>query len=79
MSTESVLMYRVCFCRRVSHARATTGRSTSYHAEAGAELAAGPNACSFPEYAVTATQLVAAGKAYALLGTEFAWSIAGSR
>ena len=78
MSTESVLMHRVCFCRHVSHARATTGKSTSYHAEAGADLSAGPNACAFPEYAVTSNECVAAAKAYALPGTEFAGSIACS-
>jgi len=66
----------------VSLARATTCRSATYIAETGADLSAGPNASSFPEYAVTATQRVAAGnangKAYAVLRTESAGSVACS-
>ena len=66
----------------MSRARATTGRSATYIAETGADLSAGPNASSFPEYAVTPNQRVAAGETnattYAILRTKFARSVACS-
>jgi len=71
-----------CFCRGVPHARSKTGRSATYIAETGADLSAISNSSSFPEYAITPTQRVAAGnansKTYALPRTESARSVPSS-